>query len=207
MRLANLYVRTAVLASLILAACGCQTAQKPVSLLPPGSAPLASARNASCYSGRRSGSSRPDRSSRKKLQLRNRAAETVPRHLPPRFRPGRRSDCPRRKGISGGIGQPSGRQDRRGQAEFRQRAQRAAEQQSRHPLRRSPAKGIRPHRRRASTNSIPAAPSPMPGRRKMPSRNPNRRPSTKPTASLLPPMPASRPRRKPRSRTRIPTCR
>jgi membrane-bound lytic murein transglycosylase D len=39
MRFAKLYVRTAVLASLILAACGCQTAQKPVSLLPPGSAP------------------------------------------------------------------------------------------------------------------------------------------------------------------------
>ncbi len=39
MRLANLYVRTAVLASLILGACGCQTAQKPVSLLPPGTAP------------------------------------------------------------------------------------------------------------------------------------------------------------------------
>ena len=31
--------RTAVLASAILAACGCQTAAKPVSLLPPGSAP------------------------------------------------------------------------------------------------------------------------------------------------------------------------
>jgi len=39
MRFANLYVRTAVLASLILAACACQTAQKPVSLLPPGTAP------------------------------------------------------------------------------------------------------------------------------------------------------------------------
>ncbi len=42
MRLANLRfidVRTAVLMSVILAACGCQTAQKPVSLLPPGSAP------------------------------------------------------------------------------------------------------------------------------------------------------------------------
>jgi len=39
MRLANLYVRTAVLASLILTACACQTAQRPVSLLPPGSAP------------------------------------------------------------------------------------------------------------------------------------------------------------------------
>src|SRR6266568_7674640 len=35
MRFANLYVRSAVLASLILAACACQTAQKPVSLLPP----------------------------------------------------------------------------------------------------------------------------------------------------------------------------
>ena len=39
MQFANLYVRTAVLASLILAASACQTAQKPVSLLPPGSAP------------------------------------------------------------------------------------------------------------------------------------------------------------------------
>jgi membrane-bound lytic murein transglycosylase D len=44
MRLANLRfifidVRTAVLASVILVAGGCQTAQKPVSLLPPGSAP------------------------------------------------------------------------------------------------------------------------------------------------------------------------
>jgi peptidoglycan lytic transglycosylase D len=43
MRFSNLHVRTAVLASLIvatiLAACGCQTAQKPVSLLPPTSAP------------------------------------------------------------------------------------------------------------------------------------------------------------------------
>jgi membrane-bound lytic murein transglycosylase D len=34
-----LYARTAVLASLIAAACACQTAQKPASLLPPGSAP------------------------------------------------------------------------------------------------------------------------------------------------------------------------
>jgi len=44
MRSANLRfrfkdVRCAVLASVILAACGCQTAQKPVSLLPPGNAP------------------------------------------------------------------------------------------------------------------------------------------------------------------------
>src|SRR5271167_1423770 len=39
MRLANLYVRTAVLGSLILGVCGCQTAQKPVSLLPPATAP------------------------------------------------------------------------------------------------------------------------------------------------------------------------
>jgi membrane-bound lytic murein transglycosylase D len=39
MRFANLYVRTAVLGSLILAACACQTAHKPVSLLPPTTAP------------------------------------------------------------------------------------------------------------------------------------------------------------------------
>src|SRR5260370_38389931 len=39
MRFANLYVRTVALASLALAACACQTAQKPVALLPPGSAP------------------------------------------------------------------------------------------------------------------------------------------------------------------------
>jgi membrane-bound lytic murein transglycosylase D len=39
MRFASLYVRTASLACLILAVCGCQTAQRPVSLLPPGSAP------------------------------------------------------------------------------------------------------------------------------------------------------------------------
>jgi membrane-bound lytic murein transglycosylase D len=39
MRFVNLYVGTAGLAALILAASGCQTAQKPVSLLPPGTAP------------------------------------------------------------------------------------------------------------------------------------------------------------------------
>src|SRR6266567_5103671 len=39
MRFANLYVRTTVLVSLILAACACQTAKKPVSLLPPANAP------------------------------------------------------------------------------------------------------------------------------------------------------------------------
>ena len=39
MRFANLCLRTAVLAALILAACSCQTAQKPVSLLPPTTAP------------------------------------------------------------------------------------------------------------------------------------------------------------------------
>ena len=39
MRLAKLYVRTAVLATLALAACACQTAQKPATLLPPGKAP------------------------------------------------------------------------------------------------------------------------------------------------------------------------
>ena len=39
MRLAKLYVRTALLAVLALAACACQTAQKPASLLPPGKAP------------------------------------------------------------------------------------------------------------------------------------------------------------------------
>ena len=39
MRFANLYVRTAWLASVILAVSACQTAQKPVSLLPPGRAP------------------------------------------------------------------------------------------------------------------------------------------------------------------------
>ena len=39
MRLVKLYVRTAVLASMALAGSACQTAQKPVSLLPPGKAP------------------------------------------------------------------------------------------------------------------------------------------------------------------------
>ena len=39
MRFANLYVRTVALASLILAVGACQTAQKPVSLLPPTTAP------------------------------------------------------------------------------------------------------------------------------------------------------------------------
>src|SRR5579863_9756446 len=39
MRFANLHLRTALLASLILAASACQTAQRPVSLLPPGAAP------------------------------------------------------------------------------------------------------------------------------------------------------------------------
>jgi membrane-bound lytic murein transglycosylase D len=43
MRVANLYVRTAVLASLALAGISCQTAQKPVALLPPASAPAAAA--------------------------------------------------------------------------------------------------------------------------------------------------------------------
>ena len=39
MRLANLYLRTTALASLIWVGSACQTAQKPVSLLPPGAAP------------------------------------------------------------------------------------------------------------------------------------------------------------------------
>ncbi len=39
MRFVNLYVRTAVIGSLMLLASACQTAQKPASLLPPGSAP------------------------------------------------------------------------------------------------------------------------------------------------------------------------
>src|ERR1700687_5874196 len=39
MRLAQLYVRTAVVAALPLVACACQTAQKPATLLPPGKAP------------------------------------------------------------------------------------------------------------------------------------------------------------------------
>jgi membrane-bound lytic murein transglycosylase D len=39
MRLTNTYFRTAALSSLLAAACACQTAQKPATLLPPGSAP------------------------------------------------------------------------------------------------------------------------------------------------------------------------
>jgi len=39
MQFANLYLRTAALALLIVAASACQTAQRPVSLLPPGGAP------------------------------------------------------------------------------------------------------------------------------------------------------------------------
>ncbi len=39
MRFGNLYVRTALLASLILAVCACQSAQKPVALMPPATAP------------------------------------------------------------------------------------------------------------------------------------------------------------------------
>jgi membrane-bound lytic murein transglycosylase D len=39
MRLASLKIRTAVLASLLMAGFGCQTAQKPVALLPPTTAP------------------------------------------------------------------------------------------------------------------------------------------------------------------------
>ncbi|HEY6270499.1 MAG TPA: hypothetical protein VIX19_00725, partial [Terriglobales bacterium] len=43
MRLAKFHARTATLACLILGGASCQTAQKPVSLLPPGSAPGLSA--------------------------------------------------------------------------------------------------------------------------------------------------------------------
>ena len=39
MKFAKPHLRTAILASLVLAWSGCQSAQKPVSLLPPGSAP------------------------------------------------------------------------------------------------------------------------------------------------------------------------
>ncbi len=39
MRQVNVYARTAILVSLVMAGCACQTAQKPVSLLPPGAAP------------------------------------------------------------------------------------------------------------------------------------------------------------------------
>ncbi len=39
MRFTKLYVWTIVLASLILAASACQTAQKPAALMPPGSTP------------------------------------------------------------------------------------------------------------------------------------------------------------------------
>ena len=39
MRFVNLYTRTATLASLILAVSGCQTAQRPATLVPPSSAP------------------------------------------------------------------------------------------------------------------------------------------------------------------------
>jgi peptidoglycan lytic transglycosylase D len=39
MRFANLYLRTAALASLILAFCACQSARKPVTLVPPAKAP------------------------------------------------------------------------------------------------------------------------------------------------------------------------
>src|SRR5437764_490004 len=39
MRFANLYLPTAVMASMIVAASACQTAQKPATLLPPPSAP------------------------------------------------------------------------------------------------------------------------------------------------------------------------
>jgi membrane-bound lytic murein transglycosylase D len=39
MRLANFYIRAGALVSIVWAGCACQTAQKPASLLPPGSAP------------------------------------------------------------------------------------------------------------------------------------------------------------------------
>ena len=39
MRFVNLYLRTAVLASLILALCACQSARKPAVVVPPGTAP------------------------------------------------------------------------------------------------------------------------------------------------------------------------
>jgi peptidoglycan lytic transglycosylase D len=39
MRLANGHFRTVALAAFLAAACGCQTAQKPVALVPPGTAP------------------------------------------------------------------------------------------------------------------------------------------------------------------------
>jgi membrane-bound lytic murein transglycosylase D len=55
MRFANLYVRTIVLASLILAAFACQTAQKPVSLLPPGTAPAIRPAAAPAPAGQSSG--------------------------------------------------------------------------------------------------------------------------------------------------------
>src|SRR5580658_6345916 len=43
MRLAQPHLRSAMLAGLVLACSACQSAQKPVSLLPPGSAPSLSA--------------------------------------------------------------------------------------------------------------------------------------------------------------------
>jgi membrane-bound lytic murein transglycosylase D len=45
MLLENFYVRTATLGALIAAMCACQTAQKPASILPPGSAPAINARS------------------------------------------------------------------------------------------------------------------------------------------------------------------
>jgi len=202
MRFASLHVRTALLASLILGVCACQTAQKPVALLPPGNAPALKPPAPPAPTPVAVSTSQPAEPQADKTPQKP-ATETTSQ-APSTAASDPVADLIARaeKEFQAGLANhQAGKAD-----EAKQNFDNAlnALLSSNLDVRSDERLQTEFDRIVAGVNELyPVERAPILRR----SRNPNRRRSTKPMGSPPPPMRASRPRRRPRSRTRALTCR
>ena len=205
MRFGNLYVRTALLASLILAVCACQSAQKPVALMPPATAPSLKPTPAPSLASKPAQTptpaQQPEEAPAQKPAIEETAEQAAPISDPVADLIARAEN----EYQAGLVNYHNGKVD-----EARQNFDQAlnALLSSNVDVRSDDRLEKEFDRIVQGVNELyPGGTAAMPRLRKTRSRNPNRRRSTKPTASRLPPTPASKPRPRPRSRTRTPTCR
>ena len=193
---------------LALAACACQTAQKPVSLLPPGKAPALKPTYASGASS--------DNHFNNLLRLRSggcsaaKASAHRIRSLRPTLAPTPASDA-----VADLIARVE-KEYQAGLANHQAGKTEEAKQNFDNALNALLSSNLdirSDDRLQKEFDRIVAGVNQLyPGRhrrdrRRGRSRNPSPRRSTRPTALLPPPTPASKPRRRPKSRTPIPTCR
>ena len=210
MRFANLYVRTVALASLILAVSACQTAQKPVSLLPPTTAPSLKPAQSPATTpapGPQSTVTQEPQGPAEEAPVQKPASPQVaPTASAPASDPVADLIARAEKEYQAGLANNEAGKTEEAKQNFDNALN--ALLSSNLDVRSDERLQKEFDRMVAGRQQLyPGGTAQEADARRSRSRSPNRRPSTKPTKSPLPPMPASRPRPKRRSSTHVPTCR